>query len=68
MHDKPCPGLSRRQLEYELGWMLRQQPSDPTRLVEFLGEVVVTLIDCNNKALQRAKALDAPVDPPPAVS
>jgi hypothetical protein len=67
MHDKPGHGLSRRQLEYELGWMLRQQPSDPTKLVAFLGDVVVTLIDCNNKALQRGQALDAPVDQPPAV-
>lgn len=64
MHDKPGTGLSRRQLEYELQWMLRQQPSDPAKLIEFLGDVVITLIDCNNKALQRAAALDAPVDPP----
>ena len=68
MHDKPGPGLSRRQLEYELRWMLRQQPSDPTKLVEFLGDVVVSLIDCNNKALQRGAGHDAPIDPPSAVS
>jgi hypothetical protein len=68
MHDKPGTGLSRRQLEYELQWMLRQQPSDPSKLVEFLGGVVVTLIDCNNKALQRGTALESPVDPPSAVS
>ena len=67
MHDKPGPGLSRRQLEYELRWMLRQQPSDPSKLVEFLGDVVVNLIDRNNKALQRTTASDAAIDPPPAV-
>lgn len=68
MHDKPAAGLSRSQLEYELRWMLRQQPTDPAKLVDFLGDVVVDLIDRNNKALHRGAALDAPIDPPSAVS
>lgn len=68
MHDKPGTGLSRSQLEYQLGWMLRQQPSDPTKLVEFLGDVMVTLIVKNNEALAHRAALDAPIDRPPAVS
>ena len=67
MHDKPGPGLSRSQLEYQLQWMLRQQPSDPTKMAEFLGDVIVTLIEKNNQALERHAALEAPVDAPPAV-
>ncbi|BBX36212.1 hypothetical protein MMAG44476_04032 [Mycolicibacterium mageritense DSM 44476 = CIP 104973] len=63
MHEKPGTGLSRRQLEYELRWMLRQQPSDPGKLAEFLGDVMVTLIDCNNKALRR-EVTDTAIDPP----
>ena len=47
--------------------MLRQQPSDPGKLVEFLGDVMVTLIVKNNEALAHQAARDAPVDPPPAV-
>ncbi len=44
-------GLSRAELEYELRWLLRRLPSDPTKVAGFLGEVVVTLIDKNNRAL-----------------
>ena len=62
MHDKPTYGLSRSQLEYELNWMLRQQPSDPGKLAEFLGGVMVTLIEKNNDALARRAALEAPLD------
>ena len=68
MHDRTGHGLSRSQLEYQLQWMLRQQPSDPTKLVEFLGDVMVTLIVKNNEALERRAARDAPLDPPPAVT
>lgn len=67
MHEKPTHGLSRRQLEYELRWLLRQQPSEPAKLVEFLGDVVVTLIEKNNAALERCAARDTPADPPSAV-
>ena len=67
MHDKPGYGCSRSQLEYQLQWMLRQAPSDPTRLVEFLGDVVVTLIVKNNEALAHHAAADAPIDPPAGV-
>ena len=58
MHDKPGPGLSRSQLEYQLQWMLRQQPSDPSKMVEFLGDVIVTLIEKNNHALARHAAAE----------
>jgi hypothetical protein len=47
-------GLSRRELEYEWQWMMRQAPADPARMPEYLGRCVVTLIDKNNAALARA--------------
>jgi len=52
-------GLSRRELERELAWLLRHVPADPAQLVRLIGQVVVTLIDKNNAALaQRIDALD----------
>jgi hypothetical protein len=51
-------GLSRSQLEYHLQWMMRQAPSDPAKLGEFLGRCMVALIDKNNAALA-ASAADA---------
>ncbi len=54
-------GLSRRELERELHWMLRNPPSDPAQLIKLLGQVIVTLIDKNNAALaQRAAHHDDP--------
>ncbi|MGH2511824.1 MAG: hypothetical protein ACRDGQ_03960 [Candidatus Limnocylindrales bacterium] len=64
MHQKPGHGLSRAQLEYELSWQLRRVPSDPAKLVEFLGSVMVILIEKNNAALAQKTAHEAPVDPP----
>jgi hypothetical protein len=51
MHERVECGLSRRQLEYQLRWLLRRRPTDPDKLPEFLGEVVVALIEKNNAAL-----------------
>jgi hypothetical protein len=65
MHDASAYGLSRSQLEYELRWMLRQQPSDPTKLVEFLGGVVVTLIEKNNEALEKRASQATPINASP---
>jgi hypothetical protein len=56
MHDRVEFGLSRRQLEYHLHWMLRRCPKDPGKLPAFLGEVMVTLIEKNNAALARRAA------------
>lgn len=56
MHEKPHNGLTRRQLEYQLSWLMRRRPQDPSKLPEFLGELVVTLIDRNNAALARYAA------------
>jgi hypothetical protein len=64
MHDVPHPGLTRRQLEYELSWLLRRRPPDPAGMAQFLGELVVTLIDRNNAALARYTAEAARSDLP----
>lgn len=64
MHDPIEHGLSRRQLEYHLGWLLRQKPKDPDKLVDFLGGVMVTLIEKNNAALARRAADEQRVDLP----
>ena len=49
-------GLSRRELEYEWQWMMRQSPSDPGKMPDFLGRCVITLIEKNNAALARSAA------------
>jgi hypothetical protein len=46
-------GLSRRELEREVQWLMRHPPADPAQLARLLGQVVVTLIDKNNAALAR---------------
>jgi hypothetical protein len=60
---KQAVGLSRRELERQLQWMMRHVPSDPRALVKLIGDVICTLIDKNNAAL--AKRLDAPDDGKP---
>jgi hypothetical protein len=64
MHTPVECGLSRRELEYQLRWMLRRLPSDPDKVPEFLGEVVVTLIEKNNAAIARWTAERARADLP----
>jgi len=49
-------GLTRRELERELNWMLRNPPSDSAQLIKLLGQVIVTLIDKNNAALAKRAA------------
>jgi hypothetical protein len=46
-------GLSRRELEREMQWLMRTMPADPAQLARLLGQVVVTLIDKNNAALAK---------------
>jgi hypothetical protein len=50
-------GLSRRQLERELAWMMRHVPAQPAELARLIGQVIVALIDKNNAAL--GKSIDA---------
>lgn len=47
-------GLSRRELERELNWLLRTLPADPEKLAKLLGQVLVTLIDKNNAAIAKS--------------
>ncbi len=44
-------GLSRRELEREMAWLLRRLPEDPAKVPEALAAAVVALIDKNNAAL-----------------
>lgn len=53
--DRPI-GLSRSELEYEVKWRMRQAPSDPDRMPTFLNEVLVHLIEKNNRAIAAALA------------
>jgi hypothetical protein len=57
-------GLTRTQREYELQWMLRRTSRDPAKIPEFLGEVIVTLIEKNNRALARSWADEDRQDDP----
>lgn len=55
----PLPGqigLSRRELERELAWMLRRTPDDPKALIKLLCDAVVSLLDKNNAAICQALA------------
>lgn len=54
MDDPDRIGLSRRELERELQWILRSPPSDPQALVRLFTEAVVTLLDKNNAAIARS--------------
>ncbi|RKH55918.1 hypothetical protein [Corallococcus llansteffanensis] len=49
-------GLTRRELERELAWMLRSIPDDPRELVKLLSTSVVALLDKNNEAIARSLA------------
>lgn len=53
-------GLTRRQLEREVQWLLRHVPADPAQLARLMTQVVVILIDKNNAAL--ARRLEPPDD------
>lgn len=46
-------GLSRRELEREMQWLMRHLPVEPAQLAKLMGQVVITLIDKNNAALAK---------------
>jgi hypothetical protein len=54
-------GLSRRELEWALGSLMHNLPSDPKELARHLAGVIVSLIDQNNTAI--ANALPAAREP-----
>jgi hypothetical protein len=47
-------GLTRRELERELAWLMKQRPADPEQLVKLLCQSFVSLIEKNNHAIARA--------------
>lgn len=49
-------GMTRREIERELAWILRSPPGDPGALVTLLSEAIATIVDKNNRALARALA------------
>ena len=49
-------GLTRRELEYEVHWMMRKAPKEPARMPDFLNELFVQLIEKNNDAIAAALA------------
>ncbi len=56
MSDDSKFGLSRRELEYEVRWMLRRVPQDPEKLAQRFSEILVALIDKNNAAIAKSMA------------
>ncbi|MGE6761879.1 hypothetical protein ACQKGO_27955 [Corallococcus interemptor] len=53
-------GLTRRELERELAWMLRSVPDNPKELVKLFSQTVVALMDKNNEAIARSLAQREP--------
>jgi hypothetical protein len=55
-------GLSRRELERELNWLLRSPPDDPQKMAKLLTNAILTLLEKNNmriaEDLQRDSAPD----------
>lgn len=56
MDPKKKLGLSRRDMEWVVSGMLQKVPSDPTALAKHLAEMVMTLIEKNNAAVERQLA------------
>jgi hypothetical protein len=44
-------GMTRRELERELNWLLRNPPDEPRELAKAFASALVTLIDKNNQRL-----------------
>jgi hypothetical protein len=49
-------GLTKRELEREMAWLLKRPPDNPEELLKLLWQSIVALIDKNNAAI--AKALE----------
>ena len=64
--DSQGAGLSRRELEREVQWLMRHVPGDPTQLLKYMTQVMVILIDKNNAAL--ARRLEPPDDGRPGAA
>lgn len=46
-------GLSRRDMEWTVQGMLQKVPSDPAALAKHLADIVMTLIEKNNAAIEK---------------
>lgn len=55
--NKPL-GMTRRELERELAWILRNPPQDTRELAKALAAAMVSLIDKNNERLSESMARD----------
>jgi hypothetical protein len=53
-------GLSRQELEREARWMLRRLPDDPAELPAALANVLVSLVDSNNRKIAEYLTHDQP--------
>jgi hypothetical protein len=57
MADEKHFGLSRRELEEQLRWLLvKPLPKEPDKLIEALGHVFIMLMTKNNEALAKCVA------------
>lgn len=56
MEPEETIGLSRREIERHVQWVLRSPPKDPAALVALISECMVSLLDKNNRAIARALA------------
>ncbi len=55
-------GLSRRELEREMNWLLRNRPEDPDKLLKLLSTALITLMEKNNARLAEDLRQDAAPD------
>lgn len=55
-------GLSRRELERELNWLLRSPPDDLQKLAKLLANVIVALMEKNNARIAEDLRQDSAPD------
>jgi hypothetical protein len=55
-------GLSRRELERELNWLLRSLPDDPQKMAKLLAHAIVTLLEKNNARIAEDLQQDSAPD------
>lgn len=55
-------GMTRRELERELAWMLRNPPDEPKALAKAFAAALVTLIDKNNERISESLGSDGASD------
>lgn len=44
-------GMRRTELERAIRWQLRKAPSDPEKLLSFIGDLIASTIEANNAAI-----------------